>query len=85
MALSGRGMCSRLARPHRSYFLSAGGSQYVIKSKASQAGTMPTATDAYAKLQNRKVFRSSDFAEVDIPSLWGPNDKAVVAFTRSMG
>lgn len=58
MALSGRGMCSRLARPHRSYFLSAGGSQYVIKSKASQAGTMPTATDAYAKLQNRKVSKA---------------------------
>jgi hypothetical protein len=32
-----------------------------------------------------QVIRSSDAAEVDIPSLWGPNEKAVVAFARSFG
>jgi hypothetical protein len=52
---------------------------------AAVAGTMQAAEDAYDKLKSRKVFRSSDFAEVDIPSLWGPDQKAVVAFTRSMG
>lgn len=32
-----------------------------------------------------QVIRSSDGAKLDIPSLWGPNERAVVAFARSMG
>lgn len=52
---------------------------------AAATRPMQATEDAYDKLKGRKVFRSSDFAELDIPSLWGPDEKALVAFTRSMG
>lgn len=32
-----------------------------------------------------QVYRSSDAAKVDLPSLWKSDEKAVVAFARSMG
>lgn len=50
-------------------------------------GTAPAATsvDYYNKLKDKMVYRSSDGAAVDIPSLWAPNERAVVAFGRSFG
>ncbi|KAF6264713.1 Seleno protein U [Scenedesmus sp. NREL 46B-D3] len=37
----------------------------------------PGSTDFYDRLKGKMVIRSSDAAEVDIPSLWAPNEKAV--------
>lgn len=52
---------------------------------STTAAATSTAVDYYSKLQGKTVFRSSDGAAVDIPSLWQPNDRAVVAFGRSFG
>lgn len=45
------------------------------------------ATDYYSRLVGKTVYRSSDGAAVDIPSLWdgSSGEKAVVAFGRSFG
>jgi hypothetical protein len=51
----------------------------------STAAPSATAIDYYSKLKGVTVYRSSDGAAVDIPSLWGPDEKAVVAFGRSFG
>ena len=34
---------------------------------------------------NPQVFRSSDGERVDLTTLWGPGERAVVAFARSFG
>jgi hypothetical protein len=52
---------------------------------ASTAAPSATAVDYYSKLQGKIVYRSSDGAAVDIPSMWQTNEKAVVAFGRSFG
>jgi hypothetical protein len=53
--------------------------------QASQVPAAAGAADYYDRLRGKQVFRSSDGAAVDIPSLIGPGDRAVVAFARSMG
>lgn len=52
---------------------------------SSTTAAAPTAVDYYSKLKGKTVYRSSDGAAVDIPSLWGPDERAVVAFGRSFG
>lgn len=49
------------------------------------SSTSTAAVDYYSRLCGKQVFRSSDGAQVDLPSQWGPNEKAVVAFGRSFG
>jgi hypothetical protein len=39
----------------------------------------------YTQLKGVKLIRSSDAAHVALPDLWGPNERAVVAFGRSFG
>ena len=59
----------------------------VVRPQASAAATAatPGTTKAYEALRGVKLIRSSDGALVDLPSLWGPGERAVVAFARSMG
>jgi hypothetical protein len=58
----------------------------LISATSSTTTAAPSsAVDYYSKLQGKTVLRSSDGAAVDIPSLWQPNERAVVAFGRSFG
>jgi hypothetical protein len=41
--------------------------------------------DPYAALKGKTVYRASDLAAVDIPSLWGEGERVVVVWGRSMG
>lgn len=58
-------------------------------SSSSTASTGATAAatgvDYYSQLKGKTVYRSSDGAAVDLPSLWQPGERAVVAFGRSFG
>mmetsp|Transcript_4862 Transcript_4862/g.6021 ORF Transcript_4862/g.6021 Transcript_4862/m.6021 type:complete len:130 (-) Transcript_4862:11-400(-) len=51
-----------------------------VRAMAGGAGS-----DTYRKLQGQQVLRATDGQPVDITSLWGENDRAVVVFFRSFG
>ncbi|KAL6753369.1 hypothetical protein V8C86DRAFT_2727021 [Haematococcus lacustris] len=52
---------------------------------AASAAAMAPLADAWSKIHGLKVIRSSDGEAVDLTTLWGPGERAVVAFTRSFG
>ncbi|KAF8065706.1 hypothetical protein HT031_002766 [Scenedesmus sp. PABB004] len=65
------------AAPASSRLGAAGaGVRRVVVARAAAGAQRP---DAYEALRGKTVFRSSDRAALDLPSLWGPGDKAVVA------
>ena len=41
--------------------------------------------EQYDKLKGNQVYLTSEQKQVDITSLWGDQDRAVVVFARSMG
>jgi len=53
--------------------------------RVAASASQQKSSGVYEKLKGLEVYRSSDGALVDLPSLWGPQDKAVVAFGRSFG
>jgi hypothetical protein len=55
-----------------------------VAAGSSNSGGSGGADDAYAKLRGKLVLRSSDGAQLDLPSVIGAN-KAVVAWGRSFG
>lgn len=56
-----------------------------VVSAAATSVTTNGTTQAYNRLKGIKVYRSSDGQLVDITTLWGPGERAVVAFARSFG
>ncbi|KAK9842414.1 hypothetical protein WJX84_005684, partial [Apatococcus fuscideae] len=44
-----------------------------------------SATEQYKKLQGSEVYLVSVQKKVDITTLWGDQDRAVLVFARSMG
>ncbi len=66
----------------------AGRPQRVVQVRAAAAPAAATTngtTEAYNRIRGIKVIRSSDGQLVDLTTLWGPNERAVVAFGRSFG
>lgn len=51
----------------------------------NSTGANATGVDYHSRLKGQTVYRSSDGAAVDLPSLWQPGERAVVAFGRSFG
>ncbi|KAG1662122.1 hypothetical protein FOA52_012984 [Chlamydomonas sp. UWO 241] len=65
-------------------FPRAGFSRTPRASVAVRAARVP-GSDVYTALVGKKVFRSTDGSEVQLTAQWGPHEKAVIAFTRSLG
>lgn len=66
----------------------AGRLQRVVQVRAAAAPPAAASngtTEAYNRMKGIKVIRSSDGQLVDLTTLWGPNERAVVAFGRSFG
>ncbi|KAI8472676.1 MAG: seleno protein U [Monoraphidium minutum] len=57
----------------------------VVHAGAAAATAAPVAADAHQKLKGVQVIHCSDGARVDIPSLWGPQERAVVVWARTFG
>ena len=61
------------------------GSARRVTTLCSSSGVATTNRDAIKALKGLEVLRATDGKPVEVLSLWGPEERAVVVFGRSFG